>query len=113
MRYHEIALKGRNRSWFINTLVQNIRRNLSGLKVQVSRVDSGIEVKYPNSVTDSEIIDRLSIIFGIAIFKLVETSATDIPSLMQTVKKVVLESSNSFNTFILKRDDLSIDVLPK
>lgn len=83
-------------------LVQNIRRNLSGLKVQVSRVDSGISVKYPDSVTNNEIIDRLSIIFGIAKFKLVETSATDMPSLMQTVKKVVLENSNPFNTFKLE-----------
>ena len=102
VRYHEIALKGRNRSWFINMLVQNIRRNLGGLKVQVSRVDSGISVKYPDSVTNTEIIDRLSIIFGIAKFKLVETSATDMPSLMQTVKKVLLENSNPFNTFKLE-----------
>ena len=37
-------------------LVENIRRNLSGLKVQVSRVESGIAVKYPDSLKNSEII---------------------------------------------------------
>lgn len=99
VRYHEIALKGRNRSWFINTLVENIRRNFYGLKVQVSRVDSGIAVKYPESLTDSEIINRLSGIFGIAKFKLVELSTTDMPTLMKTVKQVISENTTPFNSF--------------
>ena len=39
IHYHEIALKGKNRSWFERRLIKNIKRQLSGLpftKVQLN-----------------------------------------------------------------------------
>tara|TARA_Y100000590_G_scaffold441818_1_gene569108 strand:- start:16982 stop:18163 length:1182 start_codon:yes stop_codon:yes gene_type:complete len=101
VRYHEIALKGHNRSWFINTLVENINRKLYGLKAKVSRDDSGIRIKYSDTVPNTEIIEKLSTIFGIAKFKLVETSEIEIDSLIKTVKKVLEENTLPFNTFKL------------
>ena len=101
VRYHEIALKGHNRSWFISTLVQNIDRKLHGLKVKVSRVDSGIMINYADTIPSTEIIEKLSTVFGIAKFKLVETSEIDLPTLIKTVKKVIEENTIPFNTFKL------------
>ena len=39
IHYHEIALKGKNRSWFERRLIKNIKRQLNGLpftKIQLN-----------------------------------------------------------------------------
>src|SRR5581483_505679 len=41
VHYKELALKGRNRPWFIQTLVRNLRLALAGLEVQSVRAIVG------------------------------------------------------------------------
>ncbi|HZT75141.1 MAG TPA: tRNA uracil 4-sulfurtransferase ThiI [Vicinamibacterales bacterium] len=69
IHYKELALKGRNRPWFIKLLVGNLKMALAGLHVPAVRSLMGrIEVELsPESPVD-EVRDRIRRVFGIANF---------------------------------------------
>jgi len=69
VHYQEIALKGRNRPFFIERLVGNIRTAIADLPVADVRALMGrLEVKLEPSAEWAVIHDRLSHVFGVANF---------------------------------------------
>ncbi len=69
VHYQEIALKGRNRPWFVARLVRNLRRATSDLDVRSIRVLMGrIEVVLGTETPWDVIRDRLSRVFGVGNF---------------------------------------------
>ena len=69
IHYQEIALKGKNRPWFISRLARNIREAIRGLDVAEVRVHMGrIEVVLGPTTSWDAVRDRLSTVFGIANF---------------------------------------------
>jgi len=84
-RYHEIALKGRNRPFFVDKLARNLRRATSDLggKVQVLAGRVGIEV--PDDTPWETARERISSVFGIANFSRTHSVSPDLPALEQAV----------------------------
>jgi tRNA uracil 4-sulfurtransferase len=69
VHYQELALKGKNRPWFLGRLVRNLRRALSDLDVRTVRALMGrIEVVLGATASPAEVGDRISRTFGIANF---------------------------------------------
>ena len=69
VHYKELALKGKNRSWFIRMLVRNLQHALAGLHVAAIRQVMGrIEVELGDGAQWPEVRDRLGKVFGIAYF---------------------------------------------
>jgi thiamine biosynthesis protein ThiI len=69
IHYAELALKGRNRPWFIHTLVRFIRSALKGLSVvRVRALVGRIIVTFENEADGPEIRDRLARLPGIGNF---------------------------------------------
>lgn len=69
--YSELALKGRNRPWFIHRLVRHLHAALKGLSVGEIRTPMGrIEVVLNSEVTADEVRDRMSRVFGLANYSL-------------------------------------------
>ena len=71
VHYKELALKGRNRPWFVNQLVRNLRAALADLRTGSIRAVMGrieIELAASESATWDELRDRVSRIFGVANF---------------------------------------------
>ena len=69
VHYQEIALKGKNRPWFVARLVRNLREALSDLDVREVRALMGrIEVVLGPTAQWPAIRDRLAGVFGIANF---------------------------------------------
>jgi tRNA uracil 4-sulfurtransferase len=67
LHYSEVALKGKNRSWFVGRLVRNIHGALAGLHVKEVRTPYGrIEIVLGQESAMPEILDRLSRVFGVA-----------------------------------------------
>ena len=65
--YSEVALKGKNRPWFIGRLVRHLHMALAGLSVKEIRTPmSRIEIVLGREATADEIRDRLSRVFGMA-----------------------------------------------
>jgi len=69
VHYQEIALKGRNRPYFISKLVRNVRKQTSDLGVEDVRALMGrIEVVLGPSASYDAVQERLARVFGIANF---------------------------------------------
>ena len=69
IHYKELALKGKNRPWFIQLLVRNLKTALAGLHVASVRSAMGrIELELRPDSPWEEVRERLSRVFGIANF---------------------------------------------
>jgi thiamine biosynthesis protein ThiI len=69
VHYKELALKGRNRPWFVQLLARNLRRTLAGLGVNAIRPVMGrIEIEFDREPDWPEVRRRVSRVFGIANF---------------------------------------------
>ncbi|HEY6363053.1 MAG TPA: tRNA uracil 4-sulfurtransferase ThiI [Vicinamibacterales bacterium] len=82
IHYQEIALKGKNRPWFLGRLVRNIRRAVSDLDVTSVRALMGrIEVVLGPAADRDEMSERIRHVFGIANFSHAAPSRADIDTL--------------------------------
>jgi thiamine biosynthesis protein ThiI len=88
IHYQEIALKGKNRPWFIARLTRNIRQAVRGLDVAEVRVLMGrIEVVLgPGSSWDA-VRGRLSTVFGIANFARAARVKLDVETIAAEILK--------------------------
>ena len=69
VHYQEIALKGKNRPWFVGRLVRNLRGAVSDLDVRAVRSLMGrIEIVLGAGATRDEVGERIRQTFGIANF---------------------------------------------
>lgn len=103
VHYHELALKGRNRDFFEQRLVRNIRQALKGLGVKrVENLRSRIRITLPTDGDDQSIRERLGRVFGIANFSLARALPLDLakPDLTELKAAVADElRGKPFSTF--------------
>jgi thiamine biosynthesis protein ThiI len=86
IHYQEIALKGRNRPWFIGRLVRNIRTATSDLDVkQVLNKMGRIEIVLGSPQAWEPVADRLRYVFGIANFSRARRVALDVDVIASSI----------------------------
>ena len=86
IHYQEIALKGRNRPWFIARLVRNIRTATSDLDVrQVATKMGRIELRLGAPEAWASVAERLRHVFGIANFSRAALVPLDIDGIAKAV----------------------------
>jgi len=86
VHYQEIALKGKNRPWFIGRLVRNIRQAVSDLDVaQVRPLNGRVEVVLGARASYEEVRGRLERVFGIANFSRAGRTVPDIGKITEAV----------------------------
>ncbi len=79
IHYHELALKGRNRDFFEQRLVRNIRLALKDLKIRrIESLQGRIRVTIPDDVMPALVADRLRRICGVSNFLLSESVPLDL-----------------------------------
>jgi thiamine biosynthesis protein ThiI len=111
VHYHELALKGRNRDYFEQRLVRNIRIALSDLGItQIEHLRSRIRVVLPPSADTDKVRERLARVCGIANFFMAQSAPLNLthPDLDGLNAAIIEElRSQSFSTFRVtaKRDD--------
>jgi thiamine biosynthesis protein ThiI len=94
VHYSELALKGKNRPWFLGRLVRNLRRALSDLDVRTVRALMGrVEVVLGPDALPSDVSDRLSRVFGIANFSYAGSAPLDCgpPEDLDAIARAILE----------------------
>jgi thiamine biosynthesis protein ThiI len=97
-RYHEIALKGRNRPFFIERLAQNLRRATADLgKVRVSAIPWRLVLDAEEGVGLEVLRERIASVFGVANFSPVLSVAPDLESLKEAALKGL--ASRRFGSF--------------
>ena len=83
-RYHEIALKGRNRPFFVEKLADNLRQALSDLPgVTVQPFSSRIGVHVPDETPWETVHERVGRVFGVANF----SRAREVPADLEALKR--------------------------
>jgi tRNA uracil 4-sulfurtransferase len=88
VRYHEIALKGRNRPFFVERLADNLRWVLSDFPgVTVQPVSSRISVQLPDEAPWETVRDRVETVFGVANF----SRAGEVPADLEALKRAAVE----------------------
>lgn len=101
--YHELALKGRNRDYFEQCLIDNIRTALHDLHVrQVENLHSRIRIMLPPEADPTIVRERLRRVCGIANFSVGRTIPLDLahPDLDELATTVLEElAPASFRTF--------------
>ena len=86
VHYKELALKGRNRPWFVQMLVRNLKIALSGLDVVAVRSIMGrIEVELGGNESWPDARDRIRHVFGIANFSYAGRAAHDFDLLAEAI----------------------------
>jgi tRNA uracil 4-sulfurtransferase len=86
VHYQEIALKGKNRPWFIGRLVRNLRSAVSDLDVKAVRSLMGrIEIVLGPGSTREAVGERVRRTFGIANFSYAGRTALDVDALTAAI----------------------------
>ncbi|NQU82823.1 MAG: tRNA 4-thiouridine(8) synthase ThiI [Parcubacteria group bacterium] len=96
--YAEIGLKGKNRKFFEEKLVDNIKQALpEGSFKHVKRISGRILVYLSDGAKESEVGDALKTIFGLAYFAFAQQAEQSIESISQ--KAVEILKDEDFETF--------------
>jgi thiamine biosynthesis protein ThiI len=86
VHYQEIALKGKNRPWFLGRLVRNLRRALSDLDVLEVRALMGrIEIRLGPGTSTEAAGERVRRTFGIANFSYARRTMLDIDAIARAI----------------------------
>ncbi len=86
VHYQEIALKRRNRPWFLARLVRNLRRALSDLDVTAVRALMGrIEIVLGPQASRGTVGKRIRRVFGVANFSYAGRTTLDLDALTSAV----------------------------
>jgi len=86
VHYKELALKGRNRPWFIQHLIRNLKAALAGLHVRAFRSSMGrIEIEMGPATAWPELRERIERVFGIANFSMAGRGPHDFNALASAI----------------------------
>jgi len=99
LRYGEIFLKGKNKSYFESLLINNIKQSLKGYAHEFSRSQGRYVVSGYDADFENEIIDKLKKVFGIhslSVADRVETNfAGGFDQIIESVKNLALKTAQS------------------
>ena len=106
LHYQEIALKGRNRPWFVSQLLRNLRQATSDLGVK--RVDSimgRIRMDVLDTVDREQLSERLRSMFGIANFSFADRAPLDMAAIAEAViNRLAQVEATSFRVRVRRAD---------
>jgi thiamine biosynthesis protein ThiI len=94
VHHHEIALKGQNRSFFENKLIENIKKK-TGLKKATK--DAGRIILKVKSQGTPQLKKGLKAVFGIANFAFAHEEELSLPKIRQTVLRLI--KGKKFSSF--------------
>ncbi|HXW08943.1 MAG TPA: tRNA uracil 4-sulfurtransferase ThiI [Vicinamibacterales bacterium] len=88
VHYQEIALKGKNRPWFVARLVRNLRESTAGLGVREVRALMGrIELVLAPEADWAPLRERLSRVFGVGNFARAGRAPLDVEGIAREILK--------------------------
>lgn len=101
VHYHEVGLKGRNRSLFERALAQNIARATADLaEVKPRRLPGRILVPVPEGTTGAAIAARLRDVYGIANYAVARGGKLDLDAIIDVAGDVM--RAHPYETFAVR-----------
>jgi tRNA uracil 4-sulfurtransferase len=105
VRYHEIALKGRNRPFFVDRLATNLRKATADLGGKVHVLAGRLLVEMPDDVPWDETHTRIGSVFGIANYSRITQVARDLDALKAAAVAALRGTSTRSFRVTTKRSD--------
>ena len=107
VHYQELALKGKNRPWFIERLVSNLRDATADVGItQVRALMGRIELSLDPEADWETVRDRVERIFGIANFARAQSTGRDVSeiskSIIRDLGRQQLNSDQTIKTFSVR-----------
>jgi thiamine biosynthesis protein ThiI len=120
VHYHEIALKGRNRPFFIRRLVENLRAACGDVGVaEVRALPGRIVLEAEDGASWQAIRERLGAVYGVANFALAREARRDLLAVKEAALEMVREvrpasfrvsARRGDKTFPMKSPDINREV---
>jgi tRNA uracil 4-sulfurtransferase len=106
VHYQEIALKGKNRPWFLSRLARNLRTAVADLDVKAVRQLMGrIEVVLGPDVTREDVGERIRRTFGVANFSYAARTELNLDTLANSVlRDLQNRTCESFRVSVRRAD---------
>ena len=107
VHYSEIALKGKNRTWFVGRLVRNLHGALAGLHIKEVRTPIGrIEIVLGQDDALPEVLARLQHVFGVANYAVASRVPLDFEGMAEAIVSRLppKESASSFRVLVRRAD---------
>ncbi len=98
IRFGEIALKGKNRRYFENVLLQNLKSAVQDMPVQIKRMHGRFTATFSEDDA-AAVIDRLSKVFGVVSLSQVSTAALELEAIKGKAVEVVRSLPEQMDTF--------------
>jgi tRNA uracil 4-sulfurtransferase len=104
--YQELALKGKNRPWFLQRLVRHLRELVADLSVTAVRTPMGrIEIVFDRDDDWPELRTRLSRVFGLGNFSLARRAPLDVDAIGDRIlEHLPAEDIPSFRIAVRRAD---------
>jgi thiamine biosynthesis protein ThiI len=108
VHYHEIALKGGNRPFFVRCLADNLRRATADLgKLHVHSLAGRLALEAPDGLAWEPLRDRIATVFGVANFGRARRVEPDITALKAAAVAAARESPAGSFRVTTRRSDKS------
>jgi thiamine biosynthesis protein ThiI len=105
LRYHEIALKGRNRPFFVNRLAHNLRQAFADTTGCVVRpLDGRLSLELPDPQEWDHVRTRLGRVFGVANFSRTHALPLDLEAVKLEAAAALRGRSGSFRVSAKRSD---------
>lgn len=98
VRYGEIALKGKNRSYFEKALFNNLKSALRGLEAKATRKHGRFLVSGP-AAEKEKIVERVSKVFGVVSVSSVQVTPLDLETIKEGALELVEKQYRHGNSF--------------
>ena len=95
LRYGEIHLKGKNRGFFENILLENLRKSLADFSCKISRIAGRYLISDFNSQETRKIVEKCKKIFGFVSLSV----AYEIETTLQNIEQISLEIMQDIESF--------------
>lgn len=107
IHYQEIALKGKNRYFFVNRLIENLKKVTEGLGVKDAReVNGRIIMGLSPDAQEIQLKDRISKVFGIANFSFVRRISNEVDVIKEAVLSDIMADITAkklgFKSFMIR-----------
>jgi len=117
IRYGEIFLKGKNYSFFENTLFKNIKRRLKNISLNIEKISGRFLINNFKIEDKENIIDILKTVFGLVSLSVAYEVDSNIDEILNICKKIIIkedsfkvETKRADKTFPMKSFEFSAKV---
>lgn len=104
LRYGEIFLKGKNKAFFENKLIENIKKALDGLDYKFIKTQNRYYVEDYDEWLQDELVDRLRKVFGLTSLSVAIKVKSQYELMGQAVQEYVPQGKNTFRVTVNRAD---------